>query len=154
MESKRVDRLITRLNDYRNTVDEKVGTKLELEKCERMIQKLSALSSNCEGCKQHFVEMEDHIIHLKEQSEQHVEVDYKLHKQKIDTISSHLLKKHKLVPTGYYLSVYMSFGLSLGVVFGLLIFDNIALGISLGIAVGVAIGAGLDAGAKNKGMIL
>ncbi|MFD1849431.1 hypothetical protein [Oceanobacillus bengalensis] len=154
MESQRVEKLKTILEEFRNTVDEKDARKLELGKCNRIIQKLGSFSSECEECFQHFIDLENHIIQLVDKVDELIENDVKHHKQKIDNISSHLQKQHKLVTSGYYLSIYMSIGTSLGIVFGLLIFDNIGLGLPLGMGIGVAIGAGLDADAKKKGMTL
>ncbi|MFD2658273.1 hypothetical protein [Gracilibacillus thailandensis] len=154
MESERVNKLITMLEELRNTVDEQVAPKLEIDKCKRVVQRLSSFSGDCKDCYQHFNDFEEHLLQLKDKKDNFSDKDVKHHKQKLASISSHLQKQHKLVTSGYNLSIYMSIGTSLGVVFGLLIFDNIGLGLPLGIAMGVAIGAGLDADAKKKGMVL
>lgn len=154
MESNRLDNLHTILDEFRNTVDDKVATKLEIDKCKRIMNRLNSFSSDCEECSQHFMDLEAYIMQLKDKVDNLTEDDFKNHQQKISSISSHLQNQHKLVTSGYYLSVYMSLGMSLGLVFGLLIFDNIALGLPLGMGVGVAIGAGLDEDAKKKGMTL
>ncbi|WP_229683204.1 hypothetical protein [Virgibacillus oceani] len=154
MESQRVDKLKTILEEIGNTADKQVVTKLEIEMCNRFIQRLSSFSSDCEVCYQHFITLENHIIQLKDKLDQLAENDFNYQKQTLATISSHLQKKHNLVSSGYYLSIYMSLGTSLGVVFGLLIFDNIGMGLPLGMGIGVAIGAGLDADAKKKGKTL
>jgi hypothetical protein len=151
MDSQRVDKLITILEEIKNTADNKIAAKLELDKCQRIIQKLSSFSSECAECNQHFIELEDHLIHLSNNINQLSEDELKIHNQIIGNISAHLQKQHKLITSGFYLSVYMSLGMSLGLVFGLLIFDNIALGLPLGMGIGVAIGAGLDEDAKKKG---
>ncbi|WP_245548510.1 hypothetical protein [Gracilibacillus lacisalsi] len=136
MESERVKKLITMLEELRNTVDEHVAPKLEIDKCKRVVQRMSSFSDDCKDCYQYLVEFEEHLRQLS--GEYLAEMDVKHHKQKLINISSHLQKQHKLVTSGYYLSIYMSIGTSLGVVFGLLIFDNIGLGLPLGIAMGVA----------------
>lgn len=82
MESQRVDKLKTIFEELRNSVDEKVATKLELDKCNRIIQRLSSFSSDCEECHQHFVYLESHIMQLKAKLEQLTESDFKEHKQK------------------------------------------------------------------------
>ena len=154
MESQRVDKLKTILEEIRKSVDEQVAKKLELDKCERIIERVNSFSSECTECNQQFNDFENRILQLVAKFDQLTENDIKQHKQKIDTISSHLQKQHKLVTSGYYLSIYMSLGISLGMVFGLIIFDNLGLGLPLGMAIGVAIGAGLDADAKKKGMTI
>jgi hypothetical protein len=155
MESHRIDKLNTIFDEIQKTVDKKVATKLEIDKCRRIIQRLNSFSTDCEECYQHFIELENHLIQLAEKVEHQVEDDdFKNHKQIIANVTSHLEKQHKLVTSGYYLSVYMSIGMSIGLVFGLLIFDNLALGLPIGMGIGVAIGAGLDEDAKKKGMTL
>ncbi|WP_428909945.1 hypothetical protein [Niallia sp. Krafla_26] len=154
MEDQRVDQLIAMLQDFKETVDEKVAPKLELDKCNRMIQKLSSFSPHCAVCEQHFLDLEEQIIRLTDRSKQLKKQDYIHHKQIMNYITSHLMKQHKLVTSGYYTSIYMSIGTGLGVAFGQLLFENMALGLSLGIGIGVAIGAGLDGDAKKKGLVL
>ncbi|WP_231495876.1 hypothetical protein [Paucisalibacillus sp. EB02] len=154
MDSQRVDKLYTMLEKFQKKVDEQLATKLEFDKCRRLIQRLSSFSSDCEKCHQRFNDLENHILQLLDKKGRFTENDFKQHRQIMGKISSHLQKQHKLVTSGYYLSIYMSLGTSLGVVFGLLIFDNIGLGLPLGIGIGVAIGAGLDADAKRRGLTL
>lgn len=154
MESNRLDNLHTILDEFRNTVDDNVAPKLEIDKCKRIMNRLNSFSSDCEECSQHFTDLETHIMEIKEKVDNFTKDDFKNHHEKITSVSSHLQNQHKLVTSGYYLSVYMSLGMSVGLLFGLLIFDNIALGLPLGMGVGVAIGAGLDEDAKKKGMTL
>lgn len=154
MEKQRVDQLKAILQDFRDTVDEKVAAKLELDKCNRIIQKLSSFSSDCVVCDQHLLDLENHIIELTDGSKRQEPYDYKQHQQILSYITSHLMKQHKIVRSGYYLSVYMSLGTGIGVALGQAVFDSLALGISLGIGIGVAIGAGLDADANKKGLTL
>ncbi|WP_226376967.1 hypothetical protein [Oceanobacillus halotolerans] len=154
MEGQRVDKLNSTLEEIKSTVGEQDSKKMELDKCKRIIQKLSSFSTDCEECYRHFIDLEAHIEHLMDKKDSLVEDDFKHHKQKIGDIRSHLQKQHKLVPSGYYMSIYMSLGISLGVVLGLLIFDNIGLGLPFGISIGLAIGVGVDEDAKKKGLTL
>ncbi|WP_339184998.1 hypothetical protein [Oceanobacillus sp. FSL W7-1293] len=144
------DKLNANIEDLKNSLEEKVSKKLDLDNCHQMIQRLVELSSSCEACNQYFVNLESHIAQLLDKSDQLTKNDFNNHHQILNNIRTHLMKKHKLVAKDYYLSIYMSCGLSLGLVFGLL-FDNLALGLPIGLAVGVAIGAGLDADVKKKG---
>lgn len=134
--------------ELKNSVSEESSKKLDLKKCERIIEKLSSISINCEECKQRLVDLNNHLIVLKENTER---IDFKQHKQIINNISSHLQKEHKLIPEGYYLAIYMCIGLSMGVSLGLTLFQNFGLGMPIGMALGVAIGAALDSDAKKKG---
>lgn len=107
MESQRVGKLNTLLEDISNTVDKEVNTKLDLDKSKRIIQRLSSFSSNCEECYQFFIDVENDIFQLQDKLDQLSEDDMKHHKQTVDNISSHLQKTHKLVTSGYYLSLYI-----------------------------------------------
>ncbi|WP_338471629.1 hypothetical protein R4Z10_02325 [Niallia sp. XMNu-256] len=155
MKNQRVDHLSMILKDLRGTVDEKVAAKLELDKCNRIIRRLSSFSSDCVVCNQHFLDLGEQIIELTDQSKARETHNYKQHRRLLGFISSHLMKQHKLVTNGFYLSVYTSIGLGLGVGLGqALLNNNTAIGISLGIGIGLAIGARLDVKAKKKGLIL
>lgn len=154
VESQRVEDLYKSLEEIISTVDKQVVSKLEIDKCKRIINRLSSFSTECEVCYQHFTDLEKHVTTLKDKKSELTADDIKHHKQFVSNISSHLQKHHKLVPSGYYLGIYMSIGTSLGIVFGLVLFDNIALGLPLGIGIGVAIGSGLDADVKKKGLSL
>src|SRR5690606_1667397 len=94
------------------------------------------------------------IITALQQSEQPLESSAaKDLSSKLNEIKSYLQKQHKLIPEGFYMSVYMPLGTSLGLVFGLALFDfdNIALGLPIGLCLGIAVGTSLDADAKKKG---
>lgn len=154
MEDKRVEKLKSYLAEIEKSVDNKVAAKLELELCVSIIERLDSLSADCEECKQVFHDLEDHLTQLKDNIDQIDPTDIKQHHQKISTIRSHLQNKHKLVTSGYYLSIFISIGTSVGLLFGLLIYDNVALGLPIGLGIGVAIGASLDADVKKKGLTL
>jgi hypothetical protein len=135
----------------KRTVSKQTTTKLDLDKCERIVERLESFSASCEGCQQHLLEVKNHFTLLEVNVERIEETTFKQHRQLINHIISHLQKKHKLIAEGYYLAIFMSIGMSIGVAFGLTIFDNIGLGIPIGMCFGLAIGAGLDADAKKKG---
>lgn len=145
-----VDEIITIIRNLRGTNSEEISKKLDLNKCERVVQKLATFSDSCAKCQQHLLDLKNHFIQL-EANINGTDADLKQHKKVIHNIVSHLQKVHKLVPEGMYLSLYMSIGISLGVVFGLTIFDSIALGLPFGMSIGIATGVILDADAKHKG---
>lgn len=146
-----VDKIKATINELRRIDNKKINTVLDLNKCERVIDKLGTLANDCQECEQQLVEFEKHYNHILEKNNQLQESDYKLHKKLIRAAYSHLQKNHKLLPDGYYLSLFISVGMSIGVMFGLTIFDNIALGLPIGMCMGIAIGSGLDADAKKNG---
>ena len=126
MDSERVDQLQAMLNEFRNTADEQLDKKLELEKCHRIIEKLGTFATECEECSQHLFDLKCHFTQLNGHSTQLSDGDFQQHKQVIEHTSSHLMKQHNLVHSGIYTGIFMSLGTSLGIVFGLLIFDNLA----------------------------
>ncbi|WP_257391520.1 hypothetical protein [Cytobacillus gottheilii] len=153
---KLVNKIQSDIEELKNRVGEKNAAKLELDKCMRIIKRLEEFSANCEECHQYVNDLESHFIKLLNQTktEELTQQDIKLHRKITANITSHLINKHKLVTSGYYMSVYLSLGLSLGMVFGLLLFDNMPLGLPIGMGIGVAIGSGLDTDAKKKGKVL
>ncbi|WP_066186057.1 MULTISPECIES: hypothetical protein [Gracilibacillus] len=153
MENQRGQELMAILENIRSAADENLVTKLELDKCVRVIHRLDSFSAECEQCYQYVDELSDHLTLLNERIDQLTEEDIKIHKQKVNKITSHLMKRHQLVTKGYYTGVYMSIGIALGVSFGA-VYDNLAIGIPIGVAMGVAIGASMEASAKQKDRLL
>lgn len=93
----------TMIKELRSGVSKQIAMKLDLNKCERVIENLNSLSVGCEECQHHLLKFKNHFIHLKTNVNRIEETDFKQHKQLINQIFSHLQKKHKLVPEGYYL---------------------------------------------------
>jgi hypothetical protein len=146
-----VEHVKTMISRVRGAVSKKTMSKLDLDKCERIVERIGTFSASCEGCHQHLLEVKNHFTELETNVDRIEETTFKRHRQLINHIISHLQKEHKLIAEGYYLAIFMSIGMSIGVAFGLTIFDNIGLGIPIGMCFGLAIGAGLDADAKKKG---
>ncbi len=138
------------IKKIRGVARESILKKLDLDKCERVADKLGSFS-DCEVCQNQLYDLKNYLNQLETNVDGINEHVCKKHKQLIDHNVSHLQNKHKLVTDGHYLAIYMSIGMSLGVVFGLTVFDNIGLGLPIGFGIGIAIGSGLDADAKKKG---
>jgi hypothetical protein len=147
----RADQVKTLLRELRGTISKPISKKLDLDKCEQVVEKLGSFSSSCMDCQQLLLELMNYLTLIKENIDTIDDTKLKQYKQLINQITSHLQKKHKLIQEGYYLGIFMSLGMSLGVVFGLTVFDGIGLGISFGMCIGLAIGASMDADAKKKG---
>ncbi|WP_010280707.1 hypothetical protein [Bacillus timonensis] len=145
-----VNDIMTIIKRMRKTISKESSKKLDLNKCERVVQRLESFSASCVEYEQYQVKLKDHLIQL-EANVDEMNTDFNQHKKVIQCIVSHLQKEHKLVPEGMYLTLYMSIGMSLGMVFGFTVFDNLTLGLPIGMSMGIAIGAGLDADAKKKG---
>ncbi|KYG26104.1 hypothetical protein [Alkalihalobacillus trypoxylicola] len=154
MESERVENLQNIVEEMRSKVDKKTAVKFDIESFKKIVQRLSSFAPECEECRRHFVDLEEHILQMKEKGSQLSEQDSKDYRLKINHLTSHLTKKHKLITKGYYMSIYMSIGMSLGLLFGISVMDNIALGLPIGMSIGLAIGISLDTDAEKKGMVL
>lgn len=133
--------------------------KLELPKLERLVARLVEFcgcpgGSGCPGCEEYVVKLTTLLQGLTERFDQLERSDYKALSSSTQEITNHLVKKHQLIPEGYYTGTYIALGLSLGLIFGMVIFDNLALGLPIGLSLGVAIGAGLDGDAKKKGRVI
>ncbi|WP_449536469.1 hypothetical protein [Ferdinandcohnia sp. Marseille-Q9671] len=145
-----VEELNEIIRRLRNTSSKERAKKLELDKCERLVQKMDSFSEKCVECREHLLVLKNQFRQLEENIEEK-DSNSKQHKKVINDIVSHLQKKHKLVQEGTYLAIYMSIGMSLGMVFGFSLSDNFALWMPIGMSLGIAVGAGLDADAKKKG---
>lgn len=146
--------LLKELEELKVSVDIQTAKKLSLDLLERIIKRLGEFSPECDECSQSLNELEKYIKQLKDKQGGLDKNDLKQNSIKLNSITSHLQKQHKLVTEGCYLSIFMCLGMSIGLVFGLTIFDNIALGLPIGMGIGVAIGSGMDADAKKKGMVI
>ncbi|NAP00887.1 hypothetical protein FRY77_33535, partial [Halomonas sp. MG34] len=58
MESQRVKNVVNSIEEISNNVDEQVATELELEKFNRIINRLDSFSNECEECEQYFTDLE------------------------------------------------------------------------------------------------
>lgn len=154
MNTQRIEELKILVDELAERGGEKTAAKLELDKCKRIFERLASFAPECVECGHYLDELENHMVQLKDKVDHLTKDEIKQHRLMVVKISSHLQKQHKLVESGYYMSIYMSLGLSLGVVFGLLLFDNIGLGLAMGIGVGLAIGVGKDEDAKKKGLTI
>lgn len=154
MNNNRAEKLKIKLNEIRDTVDPKVVKHLELERCERIINRLAEFSTDCESCSQHLSEFENHLSELLNQKENINKQTIKDHTKFINQIESHLTDQHDLVTSGHYTGIYMSLGMCFGLLFGLVIFDNIGVGLPIGLIIGLAIGAGKDEDVKKKGKVI
>ncbi|GAA4080846.1 hypothetical protein [Amphibacillus indicireducens] len=154
MGNTRADELKLKLNELSNSIEPKLSKQLDLEKCERNINRLAEFSSECDACLQNFSDFENHLSQLLNQKESINKQDIKTHTKVIRQIETHLTDQHDLVSSGHYTGIYMSIGLSIGLLFGLVIFDNIGFGLPIGLAIGLAIGAGKDEEAKKKGKVI
>jgi hypothetical protein len=77
----------------------------------------------------------------------------KIYFKKINSITSHLQKRHKLVMEGQYMGLWMSIGVAIGLGLGAAL-DRTGAGMPIGIGIGIVIGAFLDWKAKKEGRII
>lgn len=125
--------------------------KIDKDKTKKIAAKLVEFHTECEDCKRILSDIENQLKIMQIDA---TDEEWRDFNQTISQAKAHLIKQHKCVTSGYYLSTYMTLGTSLGVVFGLTLFDNIALGIPVGIAIGISIGSIMDGDAKKKGLVI
>jgi len=73
--------------------------------------------------------------------------------KKIDAITGHLQKQHKLVKKGQYVGIWVAIGTAIGVAIGIAL-DNPGIGPALGVGIGLAVGSYLDRKARQEGWVL
>lgn len=146
-----MDQLKGKLKALAEKVGEREAKRLNLDKMQRVINKLQSFADGCQECANFLTEMDEHIERIMAAEGPMDKSALQAHKQLLSGMGSHLQKSHQLLPEGHYMSMYMSIGFALGISFGLTLMDNIAIGMSLGLCIGIAIGVAMDEDARKKG---
>src|SRR5690625_5348304 len=149
MDNKRELQLKESLKAFKIDIDPKLVSKLNLEKCERIIDRLTGFLSECEICEAYFTKLDKHLLQLFEQNEAIDQQRVKAHSQFIGEIETHLIEEHDLITSGYYTSIYMSLGMWIGLLFGLVVFGNIVYVFAFGVCCGFVIGSCIYADASK-----
>ncbi|MFC2015285.1 hypothetical protein ACFLUP_04790 [Chloroflexota bacterium] len=147
------DGITERINQLKETLNEKDYKKYKLNLLLCVAQRVSEFSPECGQCQiaqQDISTLAQDLGYLVQTADKDRR---KTHLKAIDRIVSHLRKEHKLVTEGHYMGIGMVFGSSIGVALGA-IGDNVGSGIPIGVGIGIAIGAALDAKAKKEGRVI
>ncbi|MTI65482.1 MAG: hypothetical protein FH753_02665 [Firmicutes bacterium] len=151
-----VEEMLEEINNLKEKTDKKSYKRYKFELLKRLILRLESFS-DCRECSELLEEFSFVIQDMKKDSLKTVPKSYRLILKKS---KSHLQKKHKLVPKGYYTELGLTFGVSAGLIFGT-VFSNvieqtslIGMGLPLGIGIGLSIGSYMDTKAKKDGLII
>jgi hypothetical protein len=110
----------------------------------------SAICGECETYKEEILNLVQGIGNMAQLPDKETSKNYF---SKIDEITKHLRKQHKLVAKGYYVGLWSGIGLAIGTVIGMVI-GNSGIGTAIGTIIGLAVGLTLDAKAKREDRIL
>ncbi len=132
------------------SLTEKEKKKLNIDLIIKIIDRMEALSAECEDCRQLLPVIEQLTIELSlVTSDKDRRKSFKKGARKLE---EHLVNKHKIVRKGHYPGVFMAIGVALGVSF-MTALDSPAF-LAVGIAIGVALGGGAEKKAEKEGRIL
>lgn len=125
-------------------------------------EKLEGFSGECDDCKQFMKTLEDQVKILPHIVSDNVAYR-KSYEKSLDEISKHLRKKHKLVPSSLFVSLYSFLGIIFGTIAGIaisivfkdnLINNIIFASIGIGVIIGYVWGVIKDYTYKKRKMVL
>lgn len=151
-----------KLDEHRSQIRKSDYKFFNVDRLERVAERLDEFSEECEVCK----ELKSDVEHLAEHLPDYL--DGTLHKRREfekrnDTPVMHLRKAHQLYPQNYFTSVYALAGLSAGLLAGggislltayVTAFHGLIFGFVLGLAVGYIAGISKDKKQKKLNLIL
>ena len=140
----------TKINQFREKFTKREIDRYYLDRLEAVASKVADFSGNCRECQDHRQIIESLIKDL-ENIETLGQSGTKEYRNKIENITNHLRKEHKIIPWGQNLALGVSLGLCFGSMLGLTLFDNMAIGLGIGLLLGIAIGSSMDMKAKKEG---
>lgn len=135
------DKLIDIIED----LPEKEVRRSKLDLLQRIIARTDEYENDCEICKNNQSILENIVtkIHYSDQS----------YLEDMKAIKNHLIKNHKLLEEGHYMSLCMIYGIAIGTGLGVVL-ENIPIFVSAGLTMGVAVGVAMDAKAKKDKKVL
>ncbi len=146
-----VEELKKHLLELKHTADQQAVAKMDLDKVERLMNRMVDLEL-CDECESGLMELGEEYKRLKMKAHELEKSDLRSHRKVLNKLLNHVHKVHKIVPQNYYMGVFMPLGLTFGMLIGLGFLENMVYGFTLGISFGLAIGAGLDAKSKKEGL--
>lgn len=128
----------------------------DFDLAERIVLRMDSFAE-CNECRTYLNKFDSIIEEMKDDPLIKANKNYFLFQKEV---LAHLLKSHKLVTPGYYVSMYMAFGVAFGLPFGLLFSQLLGqmafmgIGLPIGIGIGLSIGSSLDSKAKKDGLVI
>ena len=146
------DDIVKQINLHQDTLSQKESKKYKLDLLLRLSARVDGFSNQCGQCQllqQDMSRLIQDLSYLAQWSKEKRKDYFK----KINNITKHLQKHHKLVNEGYYLGIGIAIGIGIGAALGAAL-GNPGIGPAIGIALGVAIGKYLDNKAKKEGRVI
>ena len=141
------------ISQHKDWLTKKDHKKYKLDLLLRLAARVDTFSNQCGQCQLFQQDISRLIQDLSYLTQMPDKEKHKGYLKKINDITKHLQKQHKLVNEGYYMGIGMAIGGGVGVVMGIAL-DNPGIGPVGGIALGAAIGKYLDNKAKKEGRVI
>lgn len=154
MEQQLYENVADSLLKLKGISDSKTAKRLDLVRLDRIIRWLISYSHECSECEKYLVDLWEHMNGLVAKEGELDNEAFLTHKKLINSITSHLRKKHKLVEEGTYMGIGMVLGFCLGVIYDALMRDGGSYGMIFGLCLGLATGSGIDANMRKRGRII
>ena len=133
-------------------MDKRQIKRYKLDLLPRLAARIDNFATFCPECQPYRQEISE-LLEVAANPTAIPKAEFKEYTDKVNAITKHLQKTHKLVTQGYYMSLASSIGPGLG--FGIGAFtDNTGAGIGIGVALGTGIGWLLDRKAKREGRVI
>jgi hypothetical protein len=143
---------IARIDTLKAGMDKKNIKRFKLDYLPKLAARIDGFSAYCPDCQTRRGEITE-LLKVPSDPAQVTKAELKAYSTKIDDITKHLKKTHKLVTEGQYVSLAMAIGPGVGMAIGA-VTENTATGFGIGIALGTGIGALLDYKAKKEGRVI
>ena len=147
------NRTVKEIGIFRDTLDKKDARKYKLDLLSRITGRVEEFYGICGECQLFQQEITQLMQELSLLIQMPGKEGRKSYSKKVDTITKHLQKQHKLVTKGYYVGIWMAIGTGIGTALGIAL-GNPGIGPALGVGIGLAVGSYLDRKAKNEGRVL
>ena len=146
------NKVVKEVNSYKDRLNQKEQKKYKLDLLTRLagrVDEFSTICGECQYSQQEIAQLTKDLGDLVQTSKE----KRKSYSKRINSITKHLQKEHKLVTEGQYMGMWGGIGTAIGVGIGAGA-DNVGIGLPIGIAIGVAVGKYLDNKAKKEGRVI
>ena len=147
------NRVVKEIEVYRTSLTEKEFKRYKLDLLLRIAGRVEEFYDTCGQCQLYQQEITQLVQELSMLTQMPSKEGRKSYLKKIDTITKHHQKQHKLVKKGQYVTMWSAIGTGIGATIGIAL-DNPGIGPALGIGIGLAVGSYLDRKAKQEGRLL
>lgn len=155
-QSKWMEDIGTRIETLKNSLTPKEYKKFKLDYLLRLAGKVAEFSEICPECQPYRADISG-LLDVPVNAALMNRDDRKQYSRKMNEISKHLKKTHKLVSAGQYVSILSGIGWAMGTALGAAL-DSFGIETSAGMFIGIALGYGvgflLDRKAKKEGRVI